>query len=85
MKCHAVQINEYNSMRKKNTNIINDLLNYLEVKHTAYYVNKIIEEHPHSENMYGLGDILSNFGIDSVGVDLKDKEPSKLLFLVFAS
>lgn len=67
-------------MRKKNTNIINDLLNYLEVKHTAYYVNKIIEEHPHSENMYGLGDILSNFGIDSVGVDLKDKEPSKLLF-----
>lgn len=59
-------------------NIIEELLTYLEVKHTKYFVNKLYNEHPHNENMYGLKDMLKSYSIESVGIDIKDKDEAKL-------
>lgn len=56
------------------TNIINDILDYLEVKHTKQYVNKLFIEHPHNDDMYGLMDMLKKFNIESVGIESKDKD-----------
>lgn len=61
-------------------NIIEDTLNYLEVKHTKYFVNKLYNEHPHNEDMYGLKDMLKTFNIESVGIDIKDKEEKNMVF-----
>lgn len=62
------------------TNIINDILNYLEVKHTKYYVNKLFDEHPHNDDMYGLKEMLKDYNIDSVGVESEDKNLSDIHF-----
>lgn len=61
-------------------NIIEDVLNYLEVKHTKYFVNKLYNEHPHNEDMYGLKDMLGVYNIESVGVDIKDKDEASMVF-----
>lgn len=61
-------------------NIIEDLLTYLEVKHTRYYVNKLFNEHPHNRDMYGLKDMLKTYGIESEGIDIKDKDEKKMIF-----
>lgn len=61
-------------------NIIEDLLNYLEVRHTKYFVNKLFSEHPHNANMYGLKDMLRTYDIESKGVDIKTKDETQLLF-----
>lgn len=42
-------------------NIIEDLLNYLKIRHTKYFVNKLFSEHPHNANMYGLKDMLRTY------------------------
>jgi hypothetical protein len=61
-------------------NIIEELLNYLEVKHTKYFVNKLYNEHPHNRDMYGLKDMLSSYNIKSLGVDIKDKNETNMFF-----
>lgn len=61
-------------------NIIDDLLYYLEVKHTNYFVNKLYNEHPHNKDMYGLKDMLNVYNIESVGVDIKDKDEANMVF-----
>lgn len=61
-------------------NIIDDLLDYLEVKHTTSFVNKLFYEHPHNGNMYGLQDMLTSYNIESVGVAVKEKDKAQLLF-----
>ena len=62
------------------SNIIADLLDYLGVKHTNYFVNKLYHEHPHNEDMYGLKDMLRSYNIESVGVDIKDKDETNMYF-----
>ncbi|WP_288276072.1 vitamin K epoxide reductase family protein [uncultured Prevotella sp.] len=62
------------------TNIIEDILNYLEVRHTKYFVNKLYNEHPHNKDMYGLKDMLNVYNIESVGVDIKDKDEANMVF-----
>jgi hypothetical protein len=61
-------------------NIIDDLLDYLEVKHTTSFVKKLFDEHPHNENMYGLQDMLKSYNIECVGVNVKEKDKAHLLF-----
>lgn len=61
-------------------NIIDDLLDYLDIKHTNHFVNKLYNEHPHKENMYGLKDMLRYYNIESIGVNVKDKNDAKMYF-----
>lgn len=48
-----------------------DLLN---VKHTRTFTHKYYMEHPHKYNMYGLSSMLSNYGIENMGLHLSDKD-----------
>ncbi len=61
-------------------NIIEDVLNYLEVKHTKYFVNKLFNEHPHNNNMYGLKDMLRAYNIESKGIDIQNKDEAQMCF-----
>ena len=61
-------------------NIIEDLLNYLEVKYTKYFINKLYNEHPHNQDMYGLKEMLKSYGIESEGIDIKDKDEERMIF-----
>lgn len=61
-------------------NIIDDLLDYLEVRHSKYFVNKLFSEHPHNDNMYGLRDMLRAYNIESEGIEMGEKEVNRMLF-----
>lgn len=55
-------------------NILISILRLLNVRHTTTYSNKVFGEHPHKYNLYGISKILSNYGIENVGLTVKDKE-----------
>lgn len=60
-------------MKKKGTNIFTSLLNALNVKHTEAFSNKIYNEHPHKYNLFGLSELLFDYGISNAGTRLKNK------------
>lgn len=61
-------------------NIINDILDYLEIKHTNYFVNKLFNEHPHNNDMYGLKKMLKVYNVESTGIKSSDKILSDDIF-----
>ncbi|MDH6533769.1 hypothetical protein D0T51_02050 [Parabacteroides sp. 52] len=61
-------------------NIVAQFLDLLKIKHTADYSNKLFEEHPHRNNLYGLSSMLSAYSVENVAVRL-EKDPAALLEL----
>lgn len=61
-------------------NIIDTMLDLLEVDHTKQYTNKVYNEHPHKNDMYGLYDILRGYGVKAIGVNFTKKDVSYLTF-----
>lgn len=55
-------------------NILVSILRLLNVRYTTKYSNKIFREHPHKYNLYGLSRMLSDYGIENVGIKVKNKE-----------
>lgn len=39
------------------------LLDLLDVKHTRAFANRLFHKHPHKDNLFGLSEILSDYGI----------------------
>lgn len=58
----------------KSHNIFVYLLKLLEVRHTYSFSNKYFNEHPHKNNLFGLSQMLSNYGILNAGTHIVDKE-----------
>lgn len=61
-------------LRKKNNNVFTTFLNYLDVKYTDEYANKLYNEHPHKYNLFGLSKMLSDYSIGNAGIKIPDKE-----------
>lgn len=60
--------------RKKGKNPFTSILLLLGVRHTTGFAEKYFNEHPHKYNMYGLSKMLSSFGINNMGIKVKDKK-----------
>ncbi|MCD7936377.1 MAG: thioredoxin domain-containing protein [Tannerellaceae bacterium] len=56
---------------KHEQNIFALFLDLLQVRHTKNYSNKLYEEHPHKNNLYGLSQMLSTYKIENVGLKVK--------------
>ena len=54
-------------------NIFTSFIDLLNVKYTATYSIKFFNEHPHKYNLFGLSDMLSSYGVESMGIKFKDK------------
>ena len=54
-------------------NILTKTLKMLGVPYTSSYANKIYEEHPYRESMFGLSQIFRHYRIQNYGLRLKDK------------
>ncbi len=61
-------------------NILKELLTCLHIKHTDYYVEKILNENPENDNLYGLQRMLKVYGLSSKGIHFGDKEQAELTF-----
>lgn len=55
-------------------NVLVSLLKLLNVKHTTKFSNKYFNEHPHKYNLFGISKMLLDYGIKSVGTQIKNKE-----------
>lgn len=55
-------------------NIFTATLNALHVKYTSAFSNKLFNEHPHKYDMFGLSEMLSDYGIKSAGIRLKKEQ-----------
>ncbi|MDR2968314.1 MAG: thioredoxin domain-containing protein [Tannerellaceae bacterium] len=50
------------------------MLDLLKVKHTKVFANRLFNEHPHKDNLFGLSDMLSACGIRNAATRITDKE-----------
>lgn len=55
-------------------NIFTKFIGLLKVKHTKYFSEKYFNKHPYKHNLYGLSSMLSDYGIENVGLKLDDKQ-----------
>ena len=55
-------------------------LELLDVKHTKKYSEKVYNEHPFKNSMYAFSDLLNDYGVDNVSIQLleEDKDITKL-------
>jgi hypothetical protein len=54
-------------------NLLLAILKQLNVKHTIAFTYKYFNEHPHKYNLFGLSSMLSDYGIENVGIKISDK------------
>jgi protein-disulfide isomerase len=60
-------------MRLKGNNVFVSFLELLNVKHIRKYADKHFNEHPHKYNLFGISQMLSDYGIENAGVKIADK------------
>ena len=56
--------------RSMGDNIFTTFLDLLEVKYTDSFSRQYFNEHPHKYNLFGLSSMLSDYGIENVGVKI---------------
>jgi uncharacterized membrane protein len=61
-------------------NILEQFLDAIEVPYTQLFAEKLYNEHPHRNNMYGLKKMLDVYGVKTIGVRIEPKELSTLNF-----
>jgi hypothetical protein len=61
-------------MKKAYPNIFVSFLANIGVKYTWKFSNKFYAEHPHKDNLYGLSQMLTSYGIKNQGLRIQDKE-----------
>ena len=69
----ATNSNNFIHMPTSN-NIFTLFLKRLKIKHTPYYSDKLYNEHPHKNNLFGLSDMLTVYGIKNGGFRIERKE-----------
>lgn len=55
-------------------NVFSTFISMLGVKHTVAYANRYFNEHPHKYDLYGISKMLSDYGIENMGIQLSEKE-----------
>ena len=55
------------------TNLFLQLCEELHIPHTRDYTNKRFDEHPHKYTLFGLHQLLAEYGVESEGVRFADK------------
>jgi len=58
----------------KNNNVFTTFIKILNVKYTHGYSSKCFNEHPHKYDLYGISKMLSDYGIENVGLKVSNKE-----------
>ena len=61
-------------MKVKGKNIFVNYLNLLGVRYTEAFSDQHFNEHPHKNNLYGLSEMLSTYGIRNAATRIEDKE-----------
>lgn len=61
-------------------NILEQFLDAIEVPFTRIFADKLYNEHPHRNNMYGLKSMLDVYGVNTVGVRIESKDLTTLNF-----
>lgn len=59
---------------RKQSNVLVQFLEKLDVKHTRWFATKFYQEHPHKYSLWGLSNMLSAYGVENAGVRLPDKK-----------
>lgn len=59
-------------------NILEQFLDEIEVPYTRLFAEKLYNEHPHRNNMYGLKRMLDVYGVKTLGVYMENKALSEL-------
>lgn len=67
-------------------NLLSVFLQKMNVKHTIPFTEKLYNEHPYKYSLYGLSKMLSDYGIENMGIQLKgnDKDITLLELPVIA-
>ena len=55
-------------------NTLTSFLDLLNVKYTPSFTTKHFNEHPHKYNLYGLSEMLSDYGVENNAMRIEDKE-----------
>jgi hypothetical protein len=55
-------------------NVFTSLLELLGVKHTRKFSNRYFNEHPHKYNLFGISQMLSDYGVENAATHVVDKE-----------
>ena len=61
-------------MKVKGKNVFVNFLALLGVRHTSSFSHQTYNEHPHKYNLYGLSEMLLNYGIQNAATQIEDKE-----------
>jgi uncharacterized membrane protein len=61
-------------LTSKSQNILQRILKLLRIKHTKAYSEKLYDEHPFFNTLYGLSDMLTDYKINNWGVRVNDKK-----------
>lgn len=64
---------EFWSVDSKGDSLLTVFLKLSGVPFTRTYSNKLFEEHPHKDNLYGLSSMLRNYKIENTGIRFEDK------------
>ena len=70
------QTGNYNKNYRMQKNTLTSFLDLLNVKYTPSFTTKHLNEHPHKYNLYGLSEMLSDYGVENVATKIEDKENS---------
>ena len=59
---------------KKNYNAFTSCLEILKVKHTTDFSNEYFNKHLYKHSLFGISQMLSDYGVKNAGIKIKDKE-----------
>ena len=61
-------------------NLLENFLDELEVSYTRMYADKLYNEHPHRNDMYGLNAMCATYGLKTIGVSVVTKDFANLTY-----
>ncbi|MEA4918956.1 vitamin K epoxide reductase family protein [Proteiniphilum sp.] len=64
-------------------NVLITFLHLAGVKHTRSFSRQYFNEHPHKYNLYGLSSMLTDYGVENMGVKISDKDGIHSLYPPF--
>jgi protein-disulfide isomerase len=59
---------------RKGSNVFTSALEMLNVRHTSGFSDRYFNEHPHKYNLFGISQMLSDYGVENVGTRIASKQ-----------
>ena len=66
-------------LKSKQFNIFTTFLSILEIKYTKLYANRLYDEHPFKDSLYGLSKMLLEYGVRSKGIKIEGINKKQIL------